>query len=57
MLLTIDEFIPGCRLMLAAYAGQTEAVKELRHHKAKYEMQDRGNLDYWLVRVPTQWEN
>ena len=30
--------------MLAAYAGQVQAVKELRHHGAKYDIHDRGEI-------------
>ena len=30
--------------MLAAYAGMVQSVKELRHHGAKYEIQDRGKF-------------
>ena len=28
--------------MLAAYAGKLQAVKELRYHKARYDMRDKG---------------
>jgi ankyrin repeat protein len=37
--------------MLAAYAGQLGAVKELRHYGAKYELQDKGGSSalHWAM--------
>ena len=46
--------LPFCshnRLMLAAYAGKLEIVKELRHYNARYDLVDRGGSSalHWAV--------
>ena len=35
-------FAPTCRSMLASYTGKLSSVKELRHHGATFDKQDKG---------------
>ena len=37
--------------MLAAYAGKLDIIKELRYHKANYDLQDKGGSTalHWAV--------